>query len=321
MDKLQFNQGLLSSIADHRSEPVTTFFQFITFMGGVEGYLILIAILFAAISKRQAVQSSIVVLVAMIANHLMKILIQNPRPFVSDGTYLAQWAVSPERAVELVAEYSTPSGHAMAAAAFYLFLVLQTENVMIRLSLIVAAILVGLSRPILGVHYVEDILLGWLIGGGMAILANFYIDKLWSRWIAVPMGAQLGLTLILGAVIWFATLILTQRPIAELPTEFVGILGFLTGVLLAAPIEATNFNYSPLGSSIAVKLARFVVMMTVLVGSLLVFDTLFSFVGSEGTFLEAMLRFTKYAAVGVAGILGAPWLFDRLRLAPQRSAS
>ena len=118
---LDFNQAWLATIADHRPELVTKVFQAITFMGGVEGYLIVIAWIYCFISKRLAVSASIIVLVSMILNHLLKTFIQNPRPFVVDGTYLDYWAVSPMRAAELVAEFSTPSGHAMAAAAFYGF--------------------------------------------------------------------------------------------------------------------------------------------------------------------------------------------------------
>ncbi len=147
---LSFNQELITYLAENRSDVVTEVFQFFSFMGEIEGYLLLVTLVFVAFSKRLAIQSSIVVLVAMTANHLIKIFVKNPRPFVSDGTHFDDWAVSAKNAAELAAEYSTPSGHAMAAAAFYGYLFFRTENKIVRSVLVLAIILVGTSRPIIG---------------------------------------------------------------------------------------------------------------------------------------------------------------------------
>jgi hypothetical protein len=46
-------------------------------------------------------------LLAMALNHVLKILIKNPRPFLMADTHLENWAVSADRACQLVTEYST----------------------------------------------------------------------------------------------------------------------------------------------------------------------------------------------------------------------
>lgn len=317
---IDFNQAWLVTIADHRPEFLTKIFQAITFMGGVEGYLIVIALIFCFFSKRLAVSASIVVLVSMILNHLLKTVIQNPRPFVSDGTYLDFWAVSPTRAAESVAEFSTPSGHAMAAAAFYGFLITRTRALFARAPLLLIPFLIGVSRPILGVHFFEDIALGWLLGGGIAFLATLNLDALWRRWVSVNFVIQAAVTIIVSVLVWLATLVLTGRSAPELPTEFVSVLGFLTGVMLASPIEHRNVGYELEQPSLVLASMRFVLMLGLLILTLLALDIPALIFGEPHGVTESLWRYIGYGIVGAVGVLVVPWLFLRLKLASSESS-
>ncbi len=316
MIDLPFNQPWLVYLANHRPELVTKLFQAITFMGGVEGYLIVIALIYSSVSKRLAVRASIIVLMSMVANHLLKTLIQNPRPFVEDGTYLDYWAVSSADAAELAAEFSTPSGHAMGAAAFYGFLFLRTKNPSARIALVLIPMLIGVSRPILGVHYVEDIALGWLLGGGIAVMMAPRIDALWDRWRAIHIGTRATSVAFFSVAVWLATLFLAGRPAAELPTEFVGVLGFLSGVSVAAPIEARHLNYEAHGASTFTKVIRFLLMLFVLIAVLVALEIPTLALGEPHGAMESAWRYLRYATVGAVGVLIVPWIFIRTRLAP-----
>ncbi|MEM7328957.1 MAG: phosphatase PAP2 family protein [Pseudomonadota bacterium] len=289
-------------------------------MGGVEGYLIVIALIFCFIGKRMAVSASIIVLVSMILNHLLKTLIQNPRPFVSDGSYLDFWAVSPMRAAELSAEFSTPSGHAMAAAAFYGFLVTRTDSIFARGLLLLIPLLIGVSRPVLGVHFFEDIALGWLLGGGIAFLAAQKFDVFWKRWASLGLIGQAGLAVSVSALVWLATLVLTGRSAPDLPTEFVSVLGFLTGVLLASPIEHRKVGYEIKERSLFMGSIRFVLMLGVLILTLLALDVPALILGEPSGIIESLWRYFGYAIVGAVGVFAVPWLLVRLKLATSRSS-
>lgn len=314
MDSLSFNQNLVSYLAEHRNPVATAVFQVFSYLGEIEGYLLVTALLYAAYDKRLAVQSAIVVLIAMIVNHVLKILIKNPRPFVLDQTYLDNWAVSSSNAGELAAEYSTPSGHAMAATAIYGFLFLRIRNSYVRAVLVSACILTGVSRPIIGVHFAEDILIGWCVGLALAFSAHRFADKIWTEWLRSSFAAQFGVVVGLCSLVWAATLLLDARPLTEQPTAFVSYLGLLAGVLLAAPAEARHVDYHVEGGLGRQTLARFALMLGLLVASLAFFDLLFGMIAPDGTLLGFGLRFLRYSLIGAVGVLLAAWLFVRLRL-------
>lgn len=110
---------------------------------------------------------------AMLINPLAKMLVDRPRPDLAphgDTVYTA----------------SFPSGHAFLSLTVYavLALVIARRGRALSYSLIVAgllALLIGISRIILAVHWPSDVVAGWLLGlawiGLMAGLAGSWIEE------------------------------------------------------------------------------------------------------------------------------------------------
>ena len=81
--------------------------------------------------------------------------------------------------------YSFPSGHAMINASLYVMLILMIVRYVegfsrkLILSSLCAGLtgLIGFSRVYLGVHYVSDILGGWLFGAAVSLLVYFLWDE------------------------------------------------------------------------------------------------------------------------------------------------
>jgi len=131
----------------------------ITHLGGAS---MLIAILFAAIAWlaylrrwRPAISLVAIVFGGRIAVELLKLAIQRPRPFFSPYP------------VE-IASLSFPSGHAANTMITFLALALIVAPAKGRAIAIAAAaatsVMVGVTRPLLGVHWPSDVAGGWAFG-------------------------------------------------------------------------------------------------------------------------------------------------------------
>src|SRR4029450_1042307 len=160
MTELPFRLDLIQFLADHRSAFLTDFFLLTTFIGDVGGYILIIVAIYVLYDKRLAFRLAALGPPPLCLNLLLKLVIKNPRPFIHEGTYVEKWAVSADNARVLATEYSTPSGHAMGAAAFYSYLYAKLRDRSVRVVAVLAILLTGLSRPYLGVHYLEDVLGG-----------------------------------------------------------------------------------------------------------------------------------------------------------------
>ncbi|NRR91595.1 phosphatase PAP2 family protein [Winogradskyella undariae] len=159
----QFDTNVIEYIHSYRTPTLTKYFVFITDIGDVYGYLIafiLCIITFLMIFKswQYVIQLIVVMALALSSNLILKRIINRSRP-------------NQEHLVT-VETLSYPSGHAMAAMAFYGFLIylffhfkinLILKSIIITL-LISIIISIGISRIYLGVHFPSDIIGGFIAG-------------------------------------------------------------------------------------------------------------------------------------------------------------
>jgi hypothetical protein len=67
--------ALIQFLADHRNVFLTKFFLVASFIGDVEGYILIITLIYVIWDKQLAIRLSILVLLTMSLNHLLKIII------------------------------------------------------------------------------------------------------------------------------------------------------------------------------------------------------------------------------------------------------
>ena len=166
-----FDNYIYESVANLISPNLTYIIKFITNLAGF-WVLIAITIILLIINQKIGYYTLINLSCIMIINQFLKLVVMRPRP------------ISTLRLINQNG-YSFPSGHAMAATAFYgllIYLLLKSNHkyklpLSILISLLI--IIIGLSRIYLGVHYASDIIGGMIISMlWLIIFINLNHDKI-----------------------------------------------------------------------------------------------------------------------------------------------
>lgn len=107
------------------------------------------------------------VLVQTLANSALKAAFARPRPEVFDH-------------LDYTWDLSYPSGHSAQNACLWLLLVLLVDR---RLALVGLPLVlgIGVSRVVLGVHWPSDVIGGWAVGAGFALLGAELARRLDAR--------------------------------------------------------------------------------------------------------------------------------------------
>ena len=178
-----FEAKIIEFLQSNLSTFWITFFQIVTMFGGLLGFLITFLVLFI---KNRKISYIFVAtfLFLQIFNKILKFIIARERPFVTYSEIINYGNES---------GYSLPSGHALSISCYAVFLsflsikssIKKVDKASIIVFLVLDIILVCLSRMVLGVHYLTDVILGVFLGITFAILSlllyNSVIKKIETR--------------------------------------------------------------------------------------------------------------------------------------------
>lgn len=87
------------------------------------------------------------------------------------------------KGVDMLTNYSFPSGHAATTFAFFLSLSLITRYKLLRVLFLILACLVAYSRVYLSQHFLIDIVSGSVIGVCITMIFYYYYQKIKKDWI------------------------------------------------------------------------------------------------------------------------------------------
>lgn len=162
------------------------FFKFITLLGEEGLFLIILSIIFMLFKKTRKVGFAMLLAIivgSLITNVTVKPLVARPRPFQNETSefynLFYQWWQ--DAGSVQVGEKSFPSGHttsAMAAMAGYFFV---SKKKSISWTAFIFAILMGMSRIFLCVHYPSDVVGGLIAGLIAGLVAAALINLLYSK--------------------------------------------------------------------------------------------------------------------------------------------
>ena len=177
------DENVLALVRAPESPALDVAARLFSLLGSEVVALLLVALLGVWLVRRRWAQAAALLAVtggAQLLNNVLKDHFQRPRPAPVLGLIPAQ-------------HWSFPSGHAMVAAAFYLFLAYTSWRVLrgrtrylavVGLVLLVA--LIGWSRLYLGVHYLTDVIAGYCAGAawaGSVMLAHHLLTNHRPPWL------------------------------------------------------------------------------------------------------------------------------------------
>jgi membrane-associated phospholipid phosphatase len=130
--------------------------QAVTALGYEEFFVLLLPTLYWCFDQMVGLRVGLVLVLSNVANNFFKFLFHTPRPY---------WVSDTIRAYSHETSFGLPSGHAQIAASVWGWLAVEVRKRWFTILALVLIFLIGISRIYLGVHFLTDVLLGWLLGG------------------------------------------------------------------------------------------------------------------------------------------------------------
>lgn len=156
----------------------TPFFKFITFFGNGGWLFIALGVILMLFKKTRRYGLCMLIALgigALLTNIIIKKSVARPRPFTTEQ-FKPFWI---KAGSTKVSEYSFPSGHTTSAMAAMTALFLCLNKKWSWLFFILALIM-GLSRIYLVVHYATDVIGGLIVGGISAVIGYFVVKYIYK---------------------------------------------------------------------------------------------------------------------------------------------
>jgi len=288
----QWGIDLIILIQQVHSPVLDSVFRAVTFLGEEQFYLFLFPVILWCIDYSFGAVLVIFFMLSNSTNIMLKELFQHPRPF----------DLNPDLKLSQADGYGLPSGHAQMSVTAWGAIAIRVRKIWFTIVAIVLILLIGFSRVYLGVHFPTDVLIGWIIG--LILLAIYVIARSpLERWIS---GLNLWLQLLLAVAVPLILLLFNQTNDAI--TSAGTLFGISVGLVFARRYVSFGVR-GPWWHLVLRFLIGFIVVLALYLGLKKVFPP-------DGTSLGAVFRFLRYALIGSWIVLGAPWLFRLMRLAP-----
>lgn len=183
------DDNLLALFINTRSDAFTVFFRAVTFCGDQTTVIVLCVIIIILPSRAKiGLPVALMTGVGTAVQSIIKDAVARPRPDMGN------WLVGETDWLGFSFGYSFPSGHANASMIFWVALAILAGRVLIlkgkpraasvlRVVFFIFAVLIGISRLYLGVHYPSDVFGGWMLAGLLLIVFFALYKKFWPvKW-------------------------------------------------------------------------------------------------------------------------------------------
>jgi membrane-associated phospholipid phosphatase len=216
----------ISWVVPLRSTILTYVFEGFTLLGYTQFFLVFLPLGYWLWDKKMFTRLAILIGIVGISNSFLKDLFHDARPPL-------QFALD----ARVGESFGLPSGHAQVATAMWLWLAYEVKQRWAWAAAIVIAAGVCFSRLYLGVHDIEDVLGGALLGLATIVVYRALISDQFKFWHDLNPELQLLAIAALAPLLWFAW------PANEVPITIFGLVAFVFSWWLGRVIEERWVNY------------------------------------------------------------------------------
>jgi hypothetical protein len=183
----------ISWVVPYRTPELTQLFNGLTWLGYTNFFLIFLPIGYWLWDKHMFTRLAVLIIITGALNSFLKDLFHDPRPPLA-------LSIDP-RASD---SFGLPSGHAQVAVAMWLWLAYEIGRVWAWVSAFIIALGVCASRVYLGVHDLEDIIGGALLGLATIFAYRTLVSDEFNFWHKANGLLQLAVILAIQPLVWFA---------------------------------------------------------------------------------------------------------------------
>ena len=295
--------------------------KFFTFLGYENFFFLALPLIYWSIDAGLGLRVALILATSDYLNCIVKLAFAAPRPY---------WVSSRVQPFLVESSFGVPSGHAQNATAIWGVMAAGINKRWAWIIAFILALLIGLSRLYLGVHFLHDILAGWLIG----LVILFVFLRFWdpvSNWLKTKsLNQQVSIAFIISLImivlgIWSTAHLRgyvfpvewTENALragslpnpASIEPIFTSA-GSLFGLAAGAAWIASHGGYQTSGS-IEKRVLRYVIG---LIGIIILWYGLGKVFPRGETWIPLTLRYIRYSLVGLWVTAGAPWLFFHFKL-------
>jgi membrane-associated phospholipid phosphatase len=147
--------------------------QFFSFLGTQNAYLIIMAWIYWCVDNQVGIRLGVFLVISSGFNTALKWIFHSPRPY---------WINMDVKALSQESSFGMPSGHALMSSTFYGRVAYWVKKKWFTDILVILIFFIGLSRIYLGVHFLSDVIAGWLFGISLLIILSG-LEKPISQWL------------------------------------------------------------------------------------------------------------------------------------------
>lgn len=311
MIALGLNEAFYSSSSTARS-----IFEIITMLGEPIVFIVIVAVFFIAYDKKFAKNLAVSLLITVYINEFLKNIFKDPRP----ATNVDPENITPENPDGLIeTSYGFPSGHTQSAVGTWGYLAYHFKDkpkpLVVPIIMVVITFLVAISRMLIGVHDLQDIVGGFSFGL-VALLLFIYLEPIVSeKCNKISLNVKIFLLAVFSVGIFLLGIFLfptsgtdlLPSPVSFSDTGSFALVGGVTlGFGIGYELENEKIQYEPSKLNAKQKIVALIIGLT------LVFVVYFALEALKGVFDSVFYRYARYAIVAFVLVYFLPLIFKKI---------